>query len=189
MTFTCPKNISLLHCLYMGSSHKKQGKIADNNAKKAKVFSKLVRLIQVEAKKSGGDVNSAGLASAIKKAYKENMPKDNVERAIKKASEAGDSTEVMYEAYGPAGIGMIITGLTDNTNRTNQDIKTILTKNGGTFGATGSVAWNFTQDEHRDWIPNMPMDIDPENREILENIIDLLSENDDVQDIYHAASL
>jgi transcriptional/translational regulatory protein YebC/TACO1 len=117
------------------------------------------------------------------------MPKDNVERAIRKAGEAGDTNEVMYEAYGPAGIGMIITGLTDNTNRTNQDIKTILTKNGGTFGATGSVAWNFTQDENRDWIPNAPIDINEENKNILENIIELLSENDDIQDIFHAAHL
>ncbi len=173
----------------MGSSHKKQGKIADNNAKKAKVFSKLVRLIQVEAKKSGGDVNSAGLSAAIKKAYKENMPKDNVERAIKKASEAGDTTEVMYEAYGPAGIGMIITGLTDNTNRTNQDVKTILTKNGGSMGAQGSVAWNFTLDENRDWVANTPMDVDDASREILENLIELLDENDDVQNVYHSANL
>lgn len=173
----------------MGSSHKKQGKIADNNAKKAKIFSKLVRLIQVEAKKSGGDINSAGLSAAIKKAYKENMPKDNVERAIKKASEAGDTTEVMYEAYGPAGIGMIITGLTDNTNRTNQDVRTILTKNGGSMGAQGSVAWNFTQDKNRDWIANTLIDVDGADKEVLENIIELLSENDDVQDIYHAAKL
>lgn len=173
----------------MGSSHKKQGKIADNNAKKAKVFSKLVRLIQVEAKKSNGDVNSAGLSAAIKKAYKENMPKDNVERAIKKASEVGDTTAVMYEAYGPAGVGIIITGLTDNTNRTNQDVKTILTKNGGSLGAQGSVAWNFTQDENRDWVPNTPMDIDDNSREILETIIELLDENDDVQNVYHSAHL
>ncbi|MFT7328420.1 MAG: transcriptional/translational regulatory protein YebC/TACO1 [Crocinitomicaceae bacterium] len=173
----------------MGSSHKKQGKIADNNAKKAKVFSKLVRLIQVEAKKSNGDLSSAGLSAAIKKAYKENMPKENVERAVKKASEAGDTTEVMYEAYGPSGVGIIITGLTDNTNRTNQDVKTILTKNGGTFGATGSVAWNFTQDENRDWVANIPMDIDDTSKEILENIIELLEENDDIQNVYHSANL
>lgn len=173
----------------MGSSHKKQGKIADNNAKKAKIFSKLVRLIQVEAKKSGGDVNSAGLSAAIKKAYKENMPKDNVERAIKKASEVGDTTEVMYEAYGPAGIGMIITGLTDNTNRTNQEVKTILSKNGGSLGAQGSVAWNFTQDENRDWVPNTPIGVDESSKETLETIIELLKENDDIQDIYHAANL
>ena len=73
----------------MGSSHKKQGKIADNNAKKAKVFTKLVRLIQVEAKKASGNENSPGLASAIAKALKANMPKDNIQRAIKKANDAG----------------------------------------------------------------------------------------------------
>jgi len=171
----------------MGSSHKKQGKIADNNAKKSKVFGKLVRLIQVEAKKSDGDINATGLSTAIKKAYKENMPKDTVERAIKKASEVGDTTPLLYEAYGPGGIGMIITGLTDNTNRTSQDVKAILTKNGGSLGAQGSVAWNFTQNAERDWEPNTPMEIDEATREQLGLIIELLEENDDVQDVYHNA--
>jgi transcriptional/translational regulatory protein YebC/TACO1 len=171
----------------MGSSHKKQGKIADNNAKKAKIFSKIVRLIQVEAKKSNGDINSAGLSSAIKKAYKENMTKDTVERAIKKASEVGDTTPVMYEAYGPGGIGMIITGLTDNTNRTSPEVKDILSKNGGSFGAQGSVAWNFTQNEERDWVANTPMDPGEATYEQLTQLIELLEENDDVQDVYHSA--
>jgi len=172
----------------MGSSHKKQGKIAINNAKKAKVFSKLVRLIQVEAKKANGDVTSPGLASAIKKAYKENMPKDNVERAIKKASDVGDTKPLMYEAYGPEGVGMIITALTDNTNRTGQEVKSILSKNGGSLGAPGSVAWNFTQNEERDWIANMPIEIDSKAKEELDMIIELLVDNDDVQDVYHSAT-
>ena len=171
----------------MGSSHKKQGKIADNNAKKAKIFSKLVRLIQVEAKKSNGDVNSAGLSAAIKKAYKENMPKDNVERAIKRASEAADTTPVMYEAYGPGGVGMIITGLTDNTNRTSPEVKDILSKNGGSLGAANSVAWSFTQNEERDWVANNPIEVDTETKEKLDHLIELLSDNDDIQDIYHSA--
>jgi len=171
----------------MGSSHKKQGKIADNNAKKSKIFTKLVRLIQVEAKKANGDVNSTGLASAIKKAYKENMPKDTVERAIKKASEVGDTTPLLYEAYGPRGIGMIITGLTDNTNRTSQEVKSILSKNGGSLGAQGSVAWNFTQNEERDWIPNTTVPADEETKTMLNELIEILNENDDVQDVYHNA--
>ncbi|MCI5051421.1 MAG: YebC/PmpR family DNA-binding transcriptional regulator [Candidatus Pacebacteria bacterium] len=173
----------------MGSSHKKQGKIADNNAKKAKIFGKLVRLIQVEAKKSGGDVNSPGLAAAIKKAYKENMPKDTVERAIKKASEAGDTQPVMYEAYGPGGVGLIITGLTDNTNRTSPEIKDILAKNGGSFGTSGSVSWNFTLNEDREWIANTPMDIDEDTKEHLVHLIELLEDHDDTQDIYHSANI
>lgn len=168
----------------MGSSHKKQGKIAENNAKKSKVFSKMVRLIQAQAKLCGGDVNSPGLKAAIEKARKENMPKDNIERAIKKASEAGDTAEVLYEAYGPAGIGLIITGLTDNTNRTGQDVKTILTKNEGSLGSQGSVSWNFTKNQDQSWVANNPMEISEEDKEKVLKLIELLEDNDDVQDVY-----
>lgn len=168
----------------MGSSHKKQGKIADNNEKKSKIFSKLVRLIQVEAKLAHGDENSAGLKSAIEKARKENMPKENIDRAIKKASEAGDTKAIMYEAYGPAGIAMIITGLTDNNNRTSQEIKSALVKNNGSLGAQGSVIWNFSQNSERQWVANTTMEISDEDHGKLDQLIEVLEENDDVQDIY-----
>ena len=168
----------------MGSSHKKQGKIADNNAKKSKIFGKLVRLIQVEAKLCNGDVNSAGLKTAIEKARKQSVPKETIERAIKKASEAGNTHSVMYEAYGPAGIGMIITGLTDNNNRTSQEIKAALSKNAGSLGAQGSVAWNFTQNAERDWIPNSTMEISDSDKEQFNILLEVLEENDDIQDIY-----
>lgn len=169
----------------MGSSHKKQGKIADNNAKKSKIFTKLVRLIQVEAKKCNGDVNSPGLKIAIDKARKANMPKDTIDRAIKKASEAGDNMqEVMFEAYGPAGIGMIITGLTDNNNRTNQEVKNALSKNGASLGAPGSVSWNFTLNDERDWEPNTRMEISEEDGEKLSQIIDAVEDLDDIQEVY-----
>lgn len=173
----------------MGSSHKKQGKIAENNAKKSKIFTKLVRLIQVEAKLAHGDLNSPGLKAAIEKARKENMPKDNIERAIKKANDIGNTTAVMYEAYGPAGVGIIITGLTDNNNRTSQEIKSILSKNGGSLGSQGSVAWNFTKQVDQSWTANTSMDINDSDRESLEQLVSLLEENDDVQDIYTNASL
>ena len=173
------------------SGHNKWSKIkhkkAATDAQKSRVFGKLVRLIQVEAKKCGGDVNSPGLAAAIAKANKENMPKDNIERAIKKASEAGESTPVMYEAYGPGGIGIIVTGLTDNTNRTSAEIKHIFSKAGGSLGAQGSVSWNFTQNQDRDWIPNATMEIDEGTGAKLETLIEILEEHDDVQDIYHNA--
>ncbi|MCA9351331.1 YebC/PmpR family DNA-binding transcriptional regulator [Patescibacteria group bacterium] len=171
------------------SGHNKWSKIkhkkAATDAQKSKIFGKLVRLIQVEAKKCGGDVNSPGLAAAIAKANKENMPKDNIERAIKKASEAGESTPVMYEAYGPGGVGMIVTGLTDNTNRTSSEVKHIFSKAGGSLGAQGSVAWNFTQDENRDWVPNSTIELDEETGSKLENLIETLEDNDDIQDVYH----
>lgn len=169
----------------MGSSHKKQGKIADNNAKKAQIFSKLVKLIQVESKKSNGDTNSPGLRVAIERARKENMPSDTLDRAIKKGSEPGvDLQPVMFEAYGPAGIGIIITGLTDNNNRTNQEIKHILSKNGASLGGPGSVAWNFSKNEEGEWVPGTTIKASEEDLEKLNIIIDALEENDDVQDVY-----
>jgi len=171
----------------MGSSHKKQGKIADNNAKKSKIFTKLVRLIQVEAKKSNGDVNSAGLASAMAKALKANMPRDNIERAIKKASDAGDTQSVLYEVYGPGGVGMIVTGLTDNNNRTSSEIKHLLSKNHASLGATGSVSWNFTKNQDQEWEPGTRVALSEEDQEHFNELVELLEENDDIQDVYHNA--
>jgi YebC/PmpR family DNA-binding regulatory protein len=171
------------------SGHNKWSKIkhkkAATDAQKSKIFSKLVKLIQLEAKKSNGDISSPGLKTAIEKARKENMPNDNIERAIKKASESGDMVAVMYEAYGPGGVGMIITGLTDNTNRTSQEVKHIFSKMNGSFGAAGSVSWNFHQNEERDWVPNSYIEIDEETGEKLENLIETLEDHDDIQDIYH----
>lgn len=173
------------------AGHNKWSKIkhkkAVTDARKSKIFGKLVRLIQVEAKKSQGDVNAPGLKAAIEKARKENMPNDNIDRAIKKASEIGDATEVIYEAYGPTGVGMIITGLTDNTNRISAEMKHILSKNGGSLGAKGSVIWNFTQNVDREWVPNSTIELSQEDGEKLEYLIELIEENDDVQDIYHNA--
>lgn len=171
--------------LKMGSSHKKQGKIADNNAKKSQIFLKLVRLIQAESKKSGGDQNSPGLRVAIERAKKENMSSDTLERAIKKGSEPGtDLQPVIFEAYGPAGIGIIITGLTDNNNRTSQAVKHTLSKNNASLGGPGSVAWNFSKNAEGQWVPNITMEASNEDLEKLSLLIDELDENDDVQDVY-----
>lgn len=172
----------------MGSTHKKLGKMADNNAKKAKIFSKLVRLIQTEAKKANGDASSPGLKAAIEKARKENMPNDNIERAIKKGNEPGtDLQPVMFEAYGPAGVGIIITALTDNNNRTNQEVKHTLSKNNASLGAPGSVVWNFTKNEEGEWKPNTKIKISDEDMSKLNEIVDALEENDDVQEVFTSA--
>lgn len=141
------------------AGHNKWSKIkhkkAATDAQKSKIFGKIVRLIQVEAKKSGGNVESPGLRLALEKARKANMPSDNIERAIKKGNESGsDMQEVVFEAYGPGGVGMIIVGLTDNNNRTSQEVRHILSKNGGTFSTPGSVSWNFTKNQEQEWIPS-----------------------------------
>ena len=119
--------------------------IAD--AKRGQKFTKLIKEITVAAKQGGPDPNSnATLRTAILKAKAENMPKDNIERAIKKATGEGGATnyfELTYEGYAPGGVAIIIDTLTDNKNRTAADVRSTLTKLGGTLGSTGCVSYMF----------------------------------------------
>ena len=131
------------HSKWAAIKHKKG--IAD--AKRGQAFTKLIKEITVCAKMGGPDPESnARLRTAILKARAENMPKDNIERAIKKGSgELGASTfyELTYEGYAPGGVAIIIDTLTDNKNRTASDVRSTLTKLGGSLGATGCVSYMF----------------------------------------------
>jgi len=159
------------------------------DAKKSKIFSKLVRFLSVEAKLSGGK-DSPGLRTAIEKAKKVNMPSDVIERAIKKATEPGAHMDaVMYETHGPGGVGIIIETLTDNKNRVVQDIKHILAKNGFVLGGIGSVVWAFSAQGGsapggQKWVPNMLIPLSDADLELLDKLVEDLEENDDVQDVY-----
>ena len=117
------------------------------DAKRGQMFTKLIKEISVAAKMGGSDPDSnARLRTAILKARSENMPKDNIEKAIKKgAGELGDATyyELTYEGYAPGGVALIIDTLTDNKNRTAADVRSTLSKLGGSLGATGSVSYMF----------------------------------------------
>ncbi len=130
------------HSQFKNIMHKKGA--AD--ARRSKVFSKLAREITVAAKLGSPDpAMNPRLRLAIQNARAENMPKDNVERAIKKAS-GGDSEnyeEVRYEGYGPGGVAMVVEALTDNRNRTASNVRSCLAKNGGALGETGSVSFMF----------------------------------------------
>ncbi len=117
-----------------------------NDAKKGKIFSKLGRVITLIAKEKGGDLNNPTLKAAIEKAREFNMPKENIERAIKKGTgelEGGNLEEVTFEALGPGGIAIIIEGITDNTNRTLGEIKGILSQYQGKLAGEGAVRWMF----------------------------------------------
>lgn len=157
------------------------------DAKKSKIFSKLVRFISVEAKLSGGK-DSPGLRTAIEKAKKVNMPGDVIERAIKKASEPGTHMDrIMYETYGPGGTGIIIETLTDSRNKTAQDIKHILSKNGLALAGIGSVSWAFKKENSPEglvWKPTTTISLLDADRELLDKLVDELEENDDVQDVF-----
>lgn len=131
------------HSKWSNIKHRK-GK---EDAKKAKVFGKLSRYITVAARKGGTDPEfNPELKAAIDKAKAENMPNDNIDRAIKKASGEGggkDFESVTYEGYGPSGVAIMVETLTDNKNRTAPDIRHAFEKYGGNLGTTGCVAFMF----------------------------------------------
>lgn len=117
------------------------------DAKRAGIFTKLGRNITVAARLGGGDPTmNFSLRMAIEKAKSANMPKENIDKAVKRGTgelEGGIITEAVYEGFGPGKVGLVIVSQTDNTNRALTEIKTMLNKNGGEFAAQGSVAWNF----------------------------------------------
>ncbi len=114
--------------------------------KRSKLFSKLAREITAAAKMGLPDpAMNARLRTAVQAARAQNMPKDNIERAIKKSQEAGGANyeEVRYEGFGAGGVGVIVEALTDNRNRTASEVRSIFTKFGGNLGETGAVSFNF----------------------------------------------
>jgi YebC/PmpR family DNA-binding regulatory protein len=117
------------------------------DAKRGQLFSKLSRAILVAAKEGGPDPESnTTLAAAIQKARDSSMPKDNIERAIQRGAGGGEADtyeSMLYEGYAPGGVAVIASILTDNRNRTAADLRHIFTKNGGSLGTPGSVAWQF----------------------------------------------
>lgn len=170
------------------AGHNKWSKIKRQKEKtdgqKSKIFGKMVKLIQVEAKKAGGNIASPGLKAAIEKAKSFNVPNDNIERAIKKSAEAGESELIVYEAYGPGGCAMIIECLTDNKNRANQTVKTTLARHDLSMAGVGAASWAFTHNPGEDWIPTSTVPLSEEDGEKLSKLIDELEESDDVQEVF-----
>ncbi|RII25931.1 MAG: YebC/PmpR family DNA-binding transcriptional regulator [Geobacter sp.] len=117
------------------------------DAKRGKIFTKLIKEISVAAKLGGGDPNgNPRLRTAVDKAKAENMPKDNIERAIKKGTGGMEGVvyeEIVYEGYGPGGVAVLVEVLTDNRNRSVSDIRSIFTKCNGNMGEAGCVSWLF----------------------------------------------
>ncbi len=134
------------HSKWATTKHKK----AVIDAKRGKLFAKLIKNIEVAARVGGGDpAGNPTLYDAIQKAKKGSVPNDNIDRAVKRGSgqEAGgvDYQTILYEGYGPSGVAMLIECLTDNRNRAAADVRTAVTRNGGSMGDPGSVAYMFTR--------------------------------------------
>jgi YebC/PmpR family DNA-binding regulatory protein len=152
-----------------------------NDVKRGALFTKLSREIIVAAKTGGADPEmNFRLRLAVQKAREANMPADNIDRAIKKASggaDAAELVEVTYEGYGPNGIAIIVEALTDNRNRTVAEVRSVFTRGGGNLGESGSVAWQFA---NRGIVAVNANGKDPE--EITLAAIDAGAEDFDVQD-------
>lgn len=131
------------HSKWSTIKHKKAAK----DAKKGKIFTKLIKEITVAARMGGGDINAnPRLRTAVLTARSNSMPNDNIERAIKKGTgelEGVTYEEVQYEGYGPGGAAIIAQALTDNKNRTVSEIRRLFSKHGGNLGETGCVSWMF----------------------------------------------
>jgi YebC/PmpR family DNA-binding regulatory protein len=131
------------HSKWHSIKHKK-GAI---DAKRGRMFTKLIKEITIAARIGGGDAEgNPRLRKAIQDAKAVNMPADNIKRAIQKGTgelEGGHIEEVMYEGYGPGGVAMLVDVVTDNRNRTVSEIRHVFSKNGGNMGESGSVSWMF----------------------------------------------
>src|SRR5438046_3026231 len=133
------------HSKWHSIKHKK-GAI---DAKRGRMFTKLIKEITIAARIGGGDAEgNPRLRKAVLDAKGVNMPADNIKRAIQKGTgelEGGQLEEIMYEGYGPGGVAMLAEVVTDNRNRTVSEIRHVFSKNGGNMGESGSVAWMFSK--------------------------------------------
>jgi len=170
------------------SQIKRQKSVTD--AARSRVFSRYARLISLESKKADGVLSAPGLLTALARAKAANMPKENIERAIAKgiSKEVGNLEQIVYEAYGPGGVAILVDALTDNKNRTTQEVKHLLSVQGVELAAPGAASWAFTKGGGV-YSPNEPrIEISGSDEEHLSAILDALDEHEDVQRVFTNAS-
>lgn len=168
-----------------------QGRKNAQDAKRGKIFQKISREIYMAAKSGGPDPSAnPSLRMVMDKAKAANMPNDNVQRAIKKASSNADDAnydEVTYEGYGPGGVAVLVHALTDNRNRTATNVRVAFTRNGGNLGATGSVSYQF---DRKGYIAIEREGLGVDEDEMFEKVVDAGAEDlqtmDEVFEIYTA---
>jgi len=152
--------------------HRKKG-VTDQ--KRGQIFSKLSKNITLATRKGADPKNNVALANAVEQAQRENMPNNNIERAIKKASEKDSAQleEIMVEAIGPGGVALRIRGVTDNKNRTISEIKKVLSNHEAKMVQPGSISWMF----------NTPVQVDEKTQQKIDDLFETLDNLDDVSDV------
>ncbi|MDR1442094.1 MAG: YebC/PmpR family DNA-binding transcriptional regulator [Bifidobacteriaceae bacterium] len=174
------------HSKWATTKHKK----AAIDAKRGKLFAKLIKNIEVAARTGGGDpAANPTLYDAIQKAKKSSVPNDNIDRAVKRGSGAegggADYQSIMYEGYGPGGVAVLVEALTDNRNRASSDIRLALSRNGGSLADPGSVSYMFSRKGviavpaadgvEEDAILDAVLDADPEEISVLEGTFEIIT--------------
>ena len=155
------------------------------DAAKSSIWGKLSRRITVDSKAAKGDITTPSLRTYIEKAHKANMPKDKIEKAAANGvgTDAGEMESITYESYGPGGAAIIIETLTDSRNRTAQEVKHLLSKNGLALAAPGSAAWAFEK-THEGYQPKTTVSLSADDHAALMKILEELDAHDDVEEVY-----
>ena len=168
------------HSKWSQIKHKKGAE----DSKRSKLFSQISRVITLAAREKGIDPTlNPSLRAAIEKAQQVNMPKDTIERAVTKAASNEDQLmRVLYEAYGPGGVAIVIEGITDNNNRTFAEVRVILEDHEAKM-APGSAIWAFKK-ERDAWKPSTMVPVDDETRKKIDELAEKLLEHEDVQEVY-----
>lgn len=167
------------HSHWSGIKHKKEA----TDKKKGKIFSKLLKAITIAAGTEPNPQFNAKLRAVIDKAKENQVPADNIERAIKRASEAGENLEeLLMEAYGPEGVAILIEAITDSRNRTISEVKKILKDNDAKWADPGSVQWTFERGANG-WQAKFKQQISDSGKEKLQKLINDLEEHDDAQEV------
>ncbi len=161
------------------------------DAKRGQLFSKLSKLIELAAKKGADPKVNFSLKTVVDQAKAANMPSDNIARAIKKGSgmPGGGSgwEEVLYSAYGPGGVAILIAVVTANKNKTVAELKHILNQNGANLSGVDSVKWLFDfkfENGEGVWVPKQIINLSQEDSAKLDSLLEALEENEDVSDVF-----
>ncbi|NCN23976.1 MAG: YebC/PmpR family DNA-binding transcriptional regulator [Candidatus Pacebacteria bacterium] len=182
------------------SGHSKWNNIKNRkgamDAKKGKVFSEIGKLIRIAVKEGASDdpASNPRLRLILDKARAANMPKDNIQRALDKGMGRGAEgrvvQEILYEAFGPGGVALIIETVTDNPNKMSSEIKFALSRNGGSLSGPNAAQFLFTKeniDGSLQFIPNMILPLSEEDAQALESLVDAIKEVEDVEAVYTTA--
>ncbi|MDP3991732.1 MAG: YebC/PmpR family DNA-binding transcriptional regulator [Candidatus Colwellbacteria bacterium] len=169
------------HSKWKQIKHKK----ATTDEKRSKLFSKLANVITITARDGADPQFNSALRGAIEVARKNQMPQANILRAIKRVTEYGDLEMLLIEAYGPEGLGILVEAITDNRNRTMNEIKSLFKDYDAKLANPGSLLWSFEKTAEG-YKPKFTPETSEEAREKIKNLIEKLEERDDVKEVYSA---